>query len=242
MDTLPCIISSETTERRRPGRVEYENPALIALLRGGSAATACDNLAASEFESPVWLAGAGRMRRSTAWLPRIAKRALDIVAGVLMRIGASGQVFECLKFRSMIANADAVLADLLARSPEAKAEWDATQKLRKDPRITPVGRLLRKTSLDELPQLINVVLGDMSLVGPRPIVASEVRFYGDKIAYYQAVRPGVTGLWQVSGRSDTTYDRRVQLDVWYVRNRSLWLDIAILFRTLPAVLSRRGAI
>ena len=209
------------------------------------------------------------MRRSTAWLPRIAKRALDIVAGVLMliglaplmlalavlirrdgqpalfrhrRIGASGQVFECLKFRSMIANADAVLADLLARSPEAKAEWDATQKLRKDPRITPVGRLLRKTSLDELPQLINVVLGDMSLVGPRPIVASEVRFYGDKIAYYQAVRPGVTGLWQVSGRSDTTYDRRVQLDVWYVRNRSLWLDIAILFRTLPAVLSRRGAI
>jgi Undecaprenyl-phosphate galactose phosphotransferase WbaP len=158
------------------------------------------------------------------------------------RIGVGGKSFYCIKFRSMVADADGILADLLMRNPDARAEWAATQKLRHDPRITPVGRFLRKTSLDELPQLLNVLRGEMSLVGPRPIVASETQFYGDHIAEYYAARPGITGLWQVSGRSDTTYERRVALDVSYVRNWSLGNDIVILLKTLPVVLLRRGAV
>ncbi len=158
------------------------------------------------------------------------------------RIGINGQSFYCIKFRSMVANGDEILADLLARDPEAQAEWAATQKLRRDPRITRVGDFLRKTSLDELPQLINVLRGEMSLVGPRPIVAAETHFYGHHIEDYYAARPGITGLWQVSGRSDTTYERRVALDVSYVRNWSLANDMVILMKTLPVVLLRRGAV
>jgi UDP-galactose-lipid carrier transferase len=157
------------------------------------------------------------------------------------RIGVGGKPFYCLKFRTMITNGDQVLKDTLERDPAAAAEWHATQKLKNDPRITRIGKFLRKTSLDELPQLINVILRQMSLVGPRPIVESEVRFYGDDIAHYYNTRPGVTGLWQVSGRSNTSYTRRVQLDVWYVNNWTVWLDIAVLLKTLPAVLSRSGA-
>jgi Undecaprenyl-phosphate galactose phosphotransferase WbaP len=157
------------------------------------------------------------------------------------RLGLGGKMFPCLKFRTMVVDGDRVLQEALARDPALKAEWDATQKLRHDPRVTPFGRFLRKTSLDELPQLINVIRRQMSLVGPRPIVQSEVRFYGDDIAHYFNTRPGVTGLWQVSGRSNTTYARRVQLDVWYVNNWSVWLDIAVLLKTLPAVLARTGA-
>jgi undecaprenyl-phosphate galactose phosphotransferase len=114
--------------------------------------------------------------------------------------------------------------------------------LRDDPRITGIGQVLRRTSLDELPQLLNVMRGEMSLVGPRPIVTAEVAFYGPQIADYYEARPGITGLWQVSGRSDTSYLRRVQLDVWYVRNWTLWHDLAILLKTVPAVLQRRGAV
>ena len=158
------------------------------------------------------------------------------------RIGAGAQAFYCMKFRSMVADSDGVLATLLMNDPAAAAEWAATQKLRRDPRITPIGRFLRKTSLDELPQLFNVLRGEMSLVGPRPIVAAETRFYGENIADYYAARPGITGLWQVSGRSDTTYERRVALDVSYVRNWSLRSDIIILIKTLPVVLLRRGAV
>ncbi len=158
------------------------------------------------------------------------------------RLGACGRFFYCIKFRSMRPDADAVLDDLLARDEAAAAEWAATQKLRNDPRITPVGRFLRQTSLDELPQLLNILRGQMSLVGPRPIVAAEARFYGDHINDYYTARPGVTGLWQVSGRSDTTYQRRVQLDVWYARNRSLWHDLGIILKTVPVVLFRRGAV
>lgn len=158
------------------------------------------------------------------------------------RIGANGRIFPCMKFRTMRTDADAALAEILARDPSAAAEWSATQKLRDDPRITPIGQVLRRTSLDELPQLFNVLRGEMSLVGPRPIVASEVRFYGKHIADYYEARPGITGLWQVSGRSDTSYPRRVQLDVWYVRNWMLWHDIAILLKTVPVVLFRRGAV
>jgi len=158
------------------------------------------------------------------------------------RIGRNGERYACLKFRTMRVDADQVLQDLLINNPAVAAEWALRQKLAHDPRITALGHILRKTSLDELPQLINIVRGEMSLVGPRPIVPSEVSRYGDHIAYYYETRPGLTGLWQVSGRSETSYDRRVQLDVWYVRNWSVWHDIIIMLKTIPALLLRRGAV
>lgn len=157
------------------------------------------------------------------------------------RIGYKGRRFKCLKFRSMVPNGDVVLAEHLANNPAARAEWDATQKLRDDPRITPLGRFLRTTSLDELPQLWNVIRGDMSLVGPRPIVHSEMVRYGNRIEAYTCARPGITGLWQVSGRSDTSYDQRVILDEWYILNWSFWYDIVILLQTAWIVLLRKGA-
>ncbi len=158
------------------------------------------------------------------------------------RIGANGREFNCLKFRSMVVDADLVLHRLLATDAAAAAEWADTHKLRNDPRITRIGRFLRATSLDELPQLLNVLRLEMSLVGPRPIVRAEVGFYGDDIVYYHETRPGLTGLWQVSGRSDTSYAHRVQLDTWYVKNWTVWHDIAILAKTIPAVLKREGAV
>jgi UDP-galactose-lipid carrier transferase len=157
------------------------------------------------------------------------------------RIGAGGRMFDCIKFRSMVLDADGALRRVIAEDPGAAAEWAETQKLRDDPRITRIGRFLRRSSLDELPQLFNVLRGEMSLVGPRPIVQAEVARYGDDIEYYYAAKPGLTGLWQVSGRSDMSYARRVRLDVWYVRNWTLWHDIAILFKTIPAVFLQRGA-
>jgi undecaprenyl-phosphate galactose phosphotransferase len=157
------------------------------------------------------------------------------------RIGARGRVFKCWKFRSMVVDSGAVLNRLLQENPAAAEEWARTHKLRHDPRVTWVGRLLRKTSLDELPQLLNVLRLDMSLVGPRPIVSLEIPKYGEDIAYYYETRPGITGLWQVSGRSDTTYGQRVRLDTWYVKNWNLWQDLEILCRTIPAVISGRGA-
>ena len=157
------------------------------------------------------------------------------------RIGANGHVFGCIKFRTMVVDADQVLQRVLAADPAAAAEWAATQKLRDDPRVTRLGRFLRRSSLDELPQLLNVLRGEMSLVGPRPIVDAEVSRYGEDIEYYSETKPGLTGLWQVSGRSDTSYARRVRLDVWYVRNWTLWHDIAILLKTIPAVFLQRGA-
>jgi Undecaprenyl-phosphate galactose phosphotransferase WbaP len=157
------------------------------------------------------------------------------------RIGLSGRRFRCLKFRTMVTDADRVLKAHLAASPEAAEEWARDRKLRDDPRLTPLGRFLRKSSIDELPQLINVLKGEMSLVGPRPIVENEQAFYGDDLDFYLQVRPGITGLWQVSGRSNVAYARRVALDSWYVRNWSLWHDVAILCGTVPAVLRREGA-
>lgn len=158
------------------------------------------------------------------------------------RVGRHGREFFCLKFRSMVTDSQARLEALLARDPAARAEWEATQKLKNDPRVTRIGRFLRATSLDELPQLINVLLGQMSLVGPRPVIQSELdRFYGAAAAHYMSVRPGLTGLWQVSGRSDTGYAQRVALDVAYVARPSLWQDVSILLRTPMVVLSRRGA-
>jgi lipopolysaccharide/colanic/teichoic acid biosynthesis glycosyltransferase len=141
----------------------------------------------------------------------------------------------------MVVGADRSLDQVLASNAALAAEWKATRKLRNDPRITRLGRLLRKTSLDELPQLINVVRLEMSLVGPRPITESEVPLYGNGIAYYYAVRPGLTGLWQVSGRSNTSYEQRVQLDTWYVNNWTISGDLLVLFKTILVVIGRVGA-
>ncbi len=157
------------------------------------------------------------------------------------RVGAQGQLFRCLKFRTMVTDNEHVLQEALARDPALAAEWHATRKLARDPRVTRIGQFLRTTSLDELPQLFNVLRLEMSLVGPRPIVESEIPLYGEHIAHYYATRPGMTGLWQVSGRSNTSYARRVQLDVWYVNNWSVWNDVAVLLKTIPAVMSREGA-
>ncbi|ONG47876.1 hypothetical protein BKE38_22520 [Pseudoroseomonas deserti] len=158
------------------------------------------------------------------------------------RVGRDGRSFGCLKFRSMVPDAEAALAKLLAEDPEAAALWRTSRKLKRDPRITRVGRVLRATSLDELPQLFNVLRGEMSLVGPRPVVQAELtEHYGPHASHYLAVRPGITGLWQISGRSDTSYAERIALDVRYVERFSLWFDLVILAKTVPAVLVRRGA-
>ena len=158
------------------------------------------------------------------------------------RVGRGGRRFGCFKFRSMVTDSAARLEALLAHDPAARAEWEATRKLRHDPRTTWVGRFLRASSLDELPQLINVLRGDMSLVGPRPVTAAELAaHYGAAAEHYLSVRPGITGLWQVSGRSNTSYAIRVALDVRYATNPSLMADLRILLRTPAAVLLRRGA-
>ncbi|HGV3488669.1 TPA: undecaprenyl-phosphate galactose phosphotransferase WbaP, partial [Raoultella planticola] len=152
------------------------------------------------------------------------------------RIGKGGKPFKCLKFRSMVINSKEVLEELLSTNSSAKEEWDATFKLKDDPRITKIGGFLRRTSLDELPQLFNVLKGEMSLVGPRPIITAELERYNDEVDYYLLSKPGMTGLWQVSGRSDVDYETRVYLDAWYVKNWSMWNDIAILFKTIGVVL------
>lgn len=157
------------------------------------------------------------------------------------RIGRFGRKFPVYKFRTMVANADQILKDYLDNSPELKSQWLATQKLKQDPRVTRLGSVLRKLSLDELPQLWNIIIGDMSLVGPRPIVDAEVEKYGKCFELYIQVRPGLTGLWQVSGRNNTSYQYRVELDEYYVRNRSLKLDLQILWKTIFVVLSKEGA-
>lgn len=141
----------------------------------------------------------------------------------------------------MVVNSKEVLEHLLENNIEAKKEWESTFKLKKDPRVTPIGQFLRRTSLDELPQLFNVIKGEMSLVGPRPIVTEELERYNDEVDYYLLSKPGMTGLWQVSGRSDVDYDTRVYLDAWYVKNWSMWNDIAILFKTINVVFNKNGA-
>lgn len=199
---------------------------------------------------------------------RILKRGMDIIGSILLiiilspllvtlyylvsrdggsaiyghtRIGQNRKAFRCLKFRSMVLNSQEVLHRLLETDPIAKAEWKKDFKLKNDPRITKVGHFLRKTSLDELPQLFNVLKGEMSLVGPRPIVRSELVRYNDDIDYYLMAKPGMTGLWQVSGRNDVDYATRVYYDAWYVKNWSIWNDIVILFKTMKVVLNRSGA-
>ncbi|HHO0201200.1 TPA: undecaprenyl-phosphate galactose phosphotransferase WbaP [Klebsiella quasipneumoniae] len=202
------------------------------------------------------------------WSSRVLKRLFDIVGSLAIiillspallyisrkvkkdggpaiygheRIGKGGRSFKCLKFRSMVINSKEVLAELLENDPAAKDEWDATFKLKNDPRITKIGGFLRRTSLDELPQLFNVLKGEMSLVGPRPIITAELERYNEEVDYYLLSKPGMTGLWQVSGRSDVDYETRVYLDAWYVKNWSMWNDIAILFKTIGVVLKKDGA-
>jgi Undecaprenyl-phosphate galactose phosphotransferase WbaP len=201
-------------------------------------------------------------------LPRLLKRAFDItlsltalivaapvilvLAGIVKmdggkafyghkRLGFNGKAFNCLKLRSMVVNSNEALEKYLAANPEARVEWQRDHKLRNDPRVTKIGDFMRRTSLDELPQLINVLRGEMSVVGPRPIVVAETGKYDNDIAFYYRVRPGVTGLWQVSGRSDVTYAERVRMDSWYVRNWSFWNDVAIICKTFGVVLKGRGA-
>jgi Undecaprenyl-phosphate galactose phosphotransferase WbaP len=209
-----------------------------------------------------------RNRLLMPW-PQLAKRALDIACTVALaaialplgavvaalikldsrgpvfyghpRIGRDGRRIKVWKFRTMMAGASDMLEWHLRAHPEMAAEWQRNRKLRRDPRVTCLGRFLRRTSLDELPQLWNVLLGDMSLVGPRPIVTEEIEKYSEAYRVYTRVRPGLTGLWQVSGRNDTGYDERVALDTYYVRNWSPWLDAYLLARTVTAVLARAGA-
>lgn len=159
-----------------------------------------------------------------------------------LRVGMNGKLFHCWKFCTMRKDADSILKDMLAQNPAMQAEWDKYQKLKNDPRVdSRISRLLRKTSLDELPQLWNVFIGDMSLVGPRPIIPEQKADYGDMIEQYHAVRPGLTGLWQVSGRNETSFNQRVYWDGWYIRNWSLWYDIVIVFKTVKVLITGAGA-
>ncbi|HBR68881.1 MAG TPA: hypothetical protein DEA55_05850 [Rhodospirillaceae bacterium] len=159
-----------------------------------------------------------------------------------MRVGKNGKLFRCWKFQTMEPNSDRLLEDYLAKNPAAKAHWDKYQKLDDDPRVkTRIARFIRKASIDELPQLLNVLKGEMSLIGPRPILENQIADYGANIDKYTSVKPGITGLWQVSGRNDVSFQRRVSWDAWYVNNWSLWGDIVIILKTLKVVLSRSGA-
>lgn len=160
---------------------------------------------------------------------------------VQQRVGRNGVMFPCIKLRTMVTNAAERLEEVLSTSAEARNEWDKDHKLRNDPRVTRIGRLARLFSLDELPQLVNILMGHMSVVGPRPIVEAEIWRYGPGFADYCSVRPGLTGLWQVSGRNDVTYEERVRLDRQYARNKSIVFDLQIIARTFSAVLFARGA-
>lgn len=157
------------------------------------------------------------------------------------RVGKDGKEFYCYKFRTMCIDAQDKLEELLEADPKAKREWEEKYKLKRDPRVTRSGNFLRSTSLDELPQIFNVLKGEMSLVGPRPIVKEEIQYYGKYIDDYFMVRPGITGIWQTSGRSDTGYAQRVQMDTWYVRNWDFWFDVVLLWRTMKVVIQRKGA-
>lgn len=260
--TSPSSRSETPEPARRADRTVFRTvqyvPDLGDLPVEDAAASSLDGMLAIEIRNNLAL------RRN-----RVAKRAIDlvgvVVAGAVLapmilalalavrldsrgpaffghrRIGRDGRPFVTWKFRTMITDAERTLEAHLAEDPELRREWRDTQKLQNDPRVTRVGRFLRRTSLDELPQLLNVLMGQMSLVGPRPIVQSEVEKYGDAFELYASVRPGITGHWQVSGRSDTTYRERVELDTYYVRNWSVWLDVIILVRTFRVVFRRAGA-
>lgn len=159
------------------------------------------------------------------------------------RVGKNCHKFKVFKFRSMYKNADQKLTELLEKDNNLKDEWEKTFKLKNDPRITPIGKFLRKTSLDELPQFFNVILGNMSVVGPRPVVSKELEiYYKEKAKMYCSVKPGITGYWQVEARSDSeNYEQRINMDEWYINNQSLWLDIKIIFKTIQVMFTGKGA-
>ncbi|WEZ85285.1 sugar transferase (plasmid) [Rhizobium sp. 32-5/1] len=157
------------------------------------------------------------------------------------RVGHNGRFFQCLKFRTMAPDADRILQDHLRKNPKAYQEWQANRKLQDDPRVTAVGSVLRKLSLDELPQLINIIRGEMSVVGPRPVVEDELELYETSAVFYLQSRPGLTGLWQVSGRNDVSYASRIAFDTHYVTNWSLIRDVVIVAKTIPAVCLSRGS-
>lgn len=159
-----------------------------------------------------------------------------------LRIGKGGKHFKLYKYRSMVIGADKILEEYLAENEEARIEFEQNQKLKNDPRITKLGNFIRKTSLDEFPQFINILKGDMSLVGPRPIVDREVELFGDKMKTVHSVRPGLTGYWAANGRSDTTYEQRVEMEAYYAENFSLLLDIKIILKTIKSVIKKEGAI
>ena len=159
-----------------------------------------------------------------------------------IRVGRGGKLFKCYKFRTMYCDADQRLESLLLQDVNSRQEWESTRKLKKDPRVTPLGRFLRKTSLDELPQFFNVLKGNLSIVGPRPVVQDEIdQFFGVKAYKILSIRPGLTGIWQVSGRSNTSYSRRIQLDENYVDSQTLWLDLKLIIKTIPCMIFARGA-
>jgi len=228
-------LSSIGVEIRDVSRILSLELRKSLLMAGPRAAKRCLDLilsfAALVFLAPVFLIVAALIKLESRG-PALYRQS---------RVGLGSGQFFVWKFRSMCANADQVLDKYLAANPDLRAEWERDRKLRNDPRITRIGRFLRKTSLDELPQLINVLRGEMSLVGPRPIVDSEIGKYGDSFALYTQVIPGLTGLWQVSGRNLTTYKERVELDNYYVRNWSPWLDIYLLARTVKVVVTGYGA-
>lgn len=210
-----------------------------------------------------------RVTLNVSWSDEVLKRIFDVVFALAMlilvlplmivlavalqidspgsiwftqrRIGRHGRMFHCIKFRTMHENAAQMLEDLLASDPAARAEWEANHKLQNDPRVSAFGSLVRKLSMDELPQLLNILRGEMSVVGPRPIVQEEVTKYGEFFRDYCAVKPGLTGLWQVSGRNDVSYDERVQLDCRYTREMSFKLDLQIVLKTVTAVTTARGS-
>jgi exopolysaccharide production protein ExoY len=233
LDTFSASISPETLARQTPAvalpAVQGHSALSAALKRAMDVVGAATLLV---LLAPVFLALTFLVRRDGG--PAFYGH---------QRVGQNGRMFGCLKFRSMVIDSDARLKALLASDPVARIEWEASRKLRNDPRVTAVGRFLRKTSLDELPQLINVLRGEMSLVGPRPVTATELAtYYGPAASLYASVRPGITGLWQVSGRSDCSYAQRVALDVDYAANQSVWSDVKILLRTPAVVLARKGAV
>ncbi len=158
-----------------------------------------------------------------------------------MRVGQNGKPFKVWKFRSMVADSKERLEELLESDPAIRTEWEANHKLKDDPRVTKIGKILRKLSLDELPQLINVLKGEMSLVGPRPIVEAEIEKYGENFGRIFSVKPGITGMWQVSGRSDTDYAERIAYDTYYMQSWSIWLDLWILYKTIGVVVRGKGA-
>lgn len=261
MSELGLLGSARTHDAPTVGKNRGSLPGLPPIANSSLASTANDHPIGARLRS--WV---GHHQNFGAYRTR-GKRALDIFLVILAlpvvipmivllavavaadggpaffrqtRIGRGGRHFECLKLRTMAVDSDRLLKEILETDPVALSEWTEKQKLTNDPRITRLGRFMRKTSLDELPQLLNVLMGDMSLVGPRPVVPKELERYGEGARHYLRVRPGLTGAWQVSRRNETSYDERVQLDMDYVHRHSLFHDIWIMAKTLGVVVAATG--